>query len=188
MEMMVAQSARAGITGWQLNALKAVIASDRSDSAWRDKHPDEALKYAKESVRLEETFDSLFSLARLLIDMKLFEDALPYINRALEYYPSHAALIADRGYVYARRGEYEAAYKEYLRAADLGYTWAQRSVAKALWVGRGVQKDREQAVTWLKKAAARGDVEAMDELAQTSKSGSIWNPVPPPSQRRPDTE
>ena len=162
MEAMVAQSERAGVKGWQLNALKNVIASDRTDAAWRDKRLDEALKYANESVRLQETFDSLYPLVRLLVDRNLYDDAFPYINRALEYYPNHTHLIAYRGYVYARRGEYESAYKEYLRAADLGYSWAQRSVAKALWEGRGAQKDREQAVTWLKKAAARGDVDAMN--------------------------
>src|SRR5207249_2619355 len=104
--------------------------------------------------------------------------AFPSIDKALEYYPSYAALISYRGYALTKLGRYDAGYREYLRAADLGFLWAQRTVAAALLSGRGVKQDREQAIAWLQRAAAKGDPQAMDELAQLAKGGQIGGPPP----------
>lgn len=184
MEAMIKRSEREGVRGWQLNALKAIVFEDRCDSAWREKRFDEALKHAKEWVGAEETFQSTFALARLLIDFKQYDEALRYINRGLEYYPNYAQLIAYRGYAETGQGNFDAAYRDYQRAADLGLTWAQRSVATALLWGRGVKRDRDQAVVWLKKAAARGDLEAMNQLSQLSKGEELTEPRLPAERQR----
>jgi len=49
-------------------------------------------------------------------------------------------------------------------------------------------QDREQAVVWLKKAAARGDVEAMNQLSQLSNGQELSEPRLPAERQGETTE
>ena len=74
--------------------------------------------------------------------------------------------MGQRGWRYQQLGKWDAAFPDYLAAARLGDGWAQLMVGKLYWAGKGVKEDREEALVWLRKAAAHGDRDAKVSLEQ----------------------
>ena len=62
------------------------------------------------------------------------------------------------------RGDYQAAYAEYLRLADTGDSNAQTALGILYSDGHGVPKDPRVAVTWFRKAADEGNPQAQLNL------------------------
>lgn len=60
------------------------------------------------------------------------------------------------------RGDYQAAVKEWRPAAVSGDPVAQFNMGQAYKLGRGVEMDHVQALSWYKRAADQGHVEAFD--------------------------
>ncbi|MGK9234024.1 SEL1-like repeat protein [Inquilinus limosus] len=54
-------------------------------------------------------------------------------------------------------------------AADQGYDAAEAAVGVMYLEGRGVQKDIDEAVRWLRRAAAQGNEEARARLAELAR-------------------
>ena len=54
----------------------------------------------------------------------------------------------------------QAAYQEYLKAAEFGSPFSMMKVAEMLWVGEGTVKDQEAAMEWVQKAKKAGHKEA----------------------------
>ena len=60
----------------------------------------------------------------------------------------------------------QAAYQEYLKAAEFGSPFSMMKVAEMLWVGEGTVKDQEAAMEWVQKAKKAGHKEANSILRQ----------------------
>lgn len=68
------------------------------------------------------------------------------------------------GYLYKERGEKEAAFRWYLKAAEQGETAAMVITGWNYYKGNGCEEDREKSRAWLEKAAAGGDRSAVELL------------------------
>jgi TPR repeat protein len=66
-----------------------------------------------------------------------------------------------------QRGDYSAAYQEFLTAAQGGDGAAAHALGFMYLTGRGVTQSNEQAIEWYRKGAERGYGEAL--LAQAGK-------------------
>ena len=74
---------------------------------------------------------------------------------------------------YASRKEYKEAAECYLKAAELGYHLAQRTIAEWYEEGKGVAKDQKKALTWYKKAAEQGDAKSQFVLGRWYEDGYV---------------
>lgn len=63
--------------------------------------------------------------------------------------------------------DFPAAYSHYMKAAEAGNKYGMFKVALALLSGKGVEKDGEAAVRWLKRAAKLGYAPAIKALKDT---------------------
>ncbi len=81
--------------------------------------------------------------------------------------PDHAGLLAQRGWLLKERGDMASAYKDFVRAADLGNAWAQTMAGKYLFNGwGGVVADREKGLALLRRAADQGEPSARLSVVQ----------------------
>jgi uncharacterized caspase-like protein len=76
-----------------------------------------------------------------------------------------ALLLIEGGIELLQTGRLEVARKLFSQAADSGHAVAMRYVGKLIFKGQGGPRDLELGVSWLRKAAAKGDTVAMLELA-----------------------
>jgi predicted Zn-dependent protease len=91
-------------------------------------------------------------------------EAIAVMNLVLEADPGSIQALRQRGWRYQQQGRLELAFPDYLSAAKLGDGWAQLQTGKFLWNGWGVRSDRDEALAWLRKAAAQGDRDAKASL------------------------
>jgi Zn-dependent protease with chaperone function/tetratricopeptide (TPR) repeat protein len=92
--------------------------------------------------------------------------AIAVMSLVLEVDPASIQALRQRGWRYQEQGRLELAFPDYLAAARLGDPWAQMMTGKLYWAGSGVKQDRDEAVGWLRKAAAQGDRDAKVSLEQ----------------------
>lgn len=83
---------------------------------------------------------------------------------ACAWLPAQAGLL--EGMAAYKRGEYPAAYRQLLPAAEGGYPVAQYYVGRMLDDGNGVPRDRAAAAEWYRKAAERGHPDAQHRLGK----------------------
>ena len=76
-----------------------------------------------------------------------------------------------------KKKQYWEAVEIFKKAADLGYSDAQRRYAYALEKGKGADKDLEQAKIWYEKAALQGDVKAQFILGNIYRLDSDYEPA-----------
>ncbi|MEQ1775222.1 MAG: DUF4034 domain-containing protein [Burkholderiales bacterium] len=89
------------------------------------------------------------------------------IDAVLERHPDHADLLNLRGFRLQQRGEQARAYHNFRAAGETGDAWAETMVGKYIFSGfGGVTANREEGLTWLKRAAAKGEPNAQLSVAQ----------------------
>ena len=89
------------------------------------------------------------------------------IDKALAHHPDQAELLNVRGFRLQESGNQARAYVDYRAAAETGDTWAETMVGKYLFSGwGGVTVNREEALIWLRRAAAKGDRDAQVSITQ----------------------
>lgn len=54
--------------------------------------------------------------------------------------------------------------KWYKKAAELGYEWGQFNLGNMYELGKGVEQDYKEALTWYLKAAEQGNQDATERL------------------------
>jgi Zn-dependent protease with chaperone function/TPR repeat protein len=94
------------------------------------------------------------------------EAAIRVLGRVIELDPDYPYAFSQRGWRYQQQSKLDLAFRDYLAAAKLGDAWAQLQAGKFLWNGWGVKPDRDEALVWLRKAAAQGDRDAKVSLEQ----------------------
>jgi TPR repeat protein len=72
--------------------------------------------------------------------------------------------ILGGGYQSYLKGDYRAAYEEWLPLAELGDVEAQYNLGVMFDEGAGVEQDLSAAATWFRKAAEQGFVDAQTNL------------------------
>jgi hypothetical protein len=72
--------------------------------------------------------------------------------------------ILGGGYQSYLKGDYEAAYNEWLPLAELGDAEAQYNLGVLYDEGAGVEKDLSSAADWYRKAAEQGFMDAQTNL------------------------
>jgi predicted Zn-dependent protease len=96
-------------------------------------------------------------------------EAIAVTSLVLDADPAAAQALRQRGWRYQQQGRLELAFPDYLAAAKLGDAWAQTMTGKLYWAGSGVKQDREEALAWLRKAAAQGERDAQASLEQAQQ-------------------
>ena len=72
--------------------------------------------------------------------------------------------ILGGGYQSYLKGDYEAAYNEWLPLAELGDAEAQYNLGVLYDEGAGVEQDLATAISWYQKAASQGFIDAQTNL------------------------
>jgi Zn-dependent protease with chaperone function/Tfp pilus assembly protein PilF len=98
------------------------------------------------------------------------EDVIRMTSYAIEVDPTIAQAYNARGWAQQNLGRNDAAFKDYLEAANLGDAWAQMMVGAALVQGKVVPKNLSEGTEWLKKSAAQGNAEAKRMLEALAKT------------------
>jgi uncharacterized protein len=75
-------------------------------------------------------------------------------------WPAPARADFQRGVEDYQRGDYAAAYQEFLSAAEQGDGQAAHALGFLYLTGRGVAQDNSQAIEWYRKGAQLGFGEA----------------------------
>jgi len=94
------------------------------------------------------------------------EDAIELMSLVIEVDPGSNHAFNQRGWRYQQQGRAELAFQDFLASARLGDGWGQLMTGKYYWAGKGVKEDREEALAWLRKAAAQGHPDAKLSLEQ----------------------
>jgi Zn-dependent protease with chaperone function/tetratricopeptide (TPR) repeat protein len=94
------------------------------------------------------------------------EEAIELMSLVIEVDPGSHHAFNQRGWRYQQQGRAELAFQDFLASARLGDGWGQLMTGKYYWAGKGVKEDREEALAWLRKAAAQGHSDAKLGLEQ----------------------
>jgi predicted Zn-dependent protease/Flp pilus assembly protein TadD len=128
---------------------------------------DEALADAKRALSTRDDPPYCLKLAPYLAaSAKDAGEAIAVMSLVIEADPASIHALRQRGWRYQQQGRMELAFPDYLAAAKLGDAWAQTMAGKLYWAGSGVKQDRDEALVWLRKAAAQGDGDAKVSLQQ----------------------
>jgi Zn-dependent protease with chaperone function len=94
------------------------------------------------------------------------ESVIELLSLVIEVDSANPHAFNQRGWRYQQLGRDDLAFRDYLASARLGEGWGQLMTGKFYWAGRGVREDREEALAWLRKAAAQGQPDAKLSLEQ----------------------
>lgn len=93
-------------------------------------------------------------------------DALPLLETYLTHFPKNPELHSAKGWVMQEHGDQPAAYKSFLKSAELGGVYGQTMAGKYLFSGWGGPVDRDKAIIYLSNAAEKGEKNAQLSLVQ----------------------
>jgi predicted Zn-dependent protease len=93
-------------------------------------------------------------------------EAIRVTSLVLEVDPASVGALNQRGWRYYGLGKKDLAFRDYMASAKLGDAWAQLQVGKFYWHGLGIEENHDEALVWLRKAAAQGDADAKLSLEQ----------------------
>jgi Zn-dependent protease with chaperone function/TPR repeat protein len=94
------------------------------------------------------------------------DEAIGVLNLVIEVDPGSNHAFNQRGWRHQQQGRADLAFQDFLASARLGDAWGQLMAGKYYWAGKGVKEDREEALAWLRKAAAQGHPDAKLSLEQ----------------------
>ena len=147
------------------------IAYESGKGVERDE--DVALQMYQEAASLGHV-SAQSSLGYLYLKQRRFDVALDWLRKATEgkdrgaYY--HLAQMYHHG-LHVHRDD-QHAYQLYNKAADLGHPYALLEVGHALFTGRGVKKNVDQAFVLYKQSAELGVSEAENSVGVMMGRGS----------------
>jgi len=97
--------------------------------------------------------------------------AMGHLERAAE--SGHAKAMLLLGYIYDKAEENTLAMKYYRNAYEQGNAEAAMAIGTMYASGDGVERSQETARTWYEKAAAAGDVVALETLGLAYMNGDL---------------
>jgi TPR repeat protein len=120
-----------------------------------------------------------YDLAVALGTLNRFPEAVAPIERALALEPDKPRYERLADIIYGRIGAHDKLFRVTLREAEQGDRIAMYEVALLYAEGTGVAADEAQALHWMKRAAARDHVGAMDRLVEIYLEGRFGQPIDP---------
>jgi TPR repeat protein len=88
------------------------------------------------------------------------------LTAVIEADPRSVHAYNQRGFRHQKAGSMDLAFRDYQASASLGDAYGQLMAGKMQWAGMGTAVNREEALEWLKKAAAQGHPDAKLSLRQ----------------------
>ena len=129
----------------------------------------DAEAYADVKLALSRTRDVRYCLERAVAVASSAgnaNEAIELLSVVIEVNPGSFHAFNQRGWRYQQQGRADLAFQDFLASASLGDGWGQLMTGKYYWAGKGVKEDREEALAWLRKAAAQGHPDAKLSLEQ----------------------
>jgi TPR repeat protein len=102
--------------------------------------------------------------ADTLLADKSYKEAIKLYSEVLSHNPSDTYALSNRAFAEEQLNQWNAAFADFLRAAELGDAYSQDAVARLYLVGTSVPHDRGKAIDWLRKSAAQGYAPAKELL------------------------
>jgi hypothetical protein len=123
--------------------------------------------------------EAQYDLAAALGTLNRFPEAVAPIERALALNPDEPRYQRLADIVYWRVGARDKLFRVTLREAERGDRIAMYEIALLYAEGIGVTADGGAALGWMKRAAERDHVGAMDRLAEVYLEGKLGQKVDP---------
>ena len=168
--------------------LAAALASGHAHAAELPDGIDEMRAFARQAMAAEQYPDALaaygtiaehapdddrahYEYAATLAFLRMFPEAVPPIERALELAPRNTLYLELAAMTYQQLRRHDDAFAATLRGAEAGDIKAMYGVAGMYEHGRGVAASDAAALTWLTRAAESGHLGAMDAMARVYRDG-----------------
>jgi len=116
---------------------------------------------------------AFFEHAWILCFVRRYVEAKPSVEAAMRLKPDYVRAYKLANFVYFYTGEQGARFRATLKAAQLGDRVSMFDVAEYYEIGMGVAKDGAAARRWLRRAADKGHVAAMDRLVRVYLYGEL---------------
>jgi TPR repeat protein len=151
-------------------ALSMIVAgaAERSIAVYR-----EAIRRAPDDA------ESYYDLAAALGTLNRFPEAVAPIERALALRLDEPRYDRLADIIYGRVGAHDKLFRVTLRQAERGDRISMYEIALLYAEGIGVKADDGAALDWMKRAAERDHVGAMDRLAEVYREGKLGQPADP---------
>ena len=122
------------------------------------------------AYQLRSDANYLYWAAKSAVDGGFTELALSQFDELLKAHPNYLYGYAQRGYLYENNFKnYEKALEDYLKAAELGDSWAQNRVGWWYMTGEYVPLDYDKAEFYLQLASAQSNSTAIANLTHLDK-------------------
>ncbi|MBU2612296.1 MAG: tetratricopeptide repeat protein [Nanoarchaeota archaeon] len=80
----------------------------------------EAIENYKKSIQIKPYHKSYFNLGSLLLEKNKLDEALENFNKCILKCPTHPLALIDRGVVHSKKGNYEKAVNDFIKAKNFG--------------------------------------------------------------------
>jgi len=170
-------------------ACERAVAASPDDSALRRKlalsmivagAAERAIEVYRDAARLSpDDAEAHYDLAVALGTLSRFPEAVAPIERALALKPDEPRYERLADIVYGRVGAHDKLFRVTLREAEQGDRIAMYEVALLYAEGTGVAADDARALGWMKRAAERAHVGAMDRLVEVYLEGKLGQRIDP---------
>lgn len=126
---------------------------------------------------------SHYDVAGAMIFLRMWPDAVPYIERAITLAPDNALYHELAAMNYLQMQDYPHAFEATRNGARLGDMKAMYTLAGMYEHGRGTPASAASALEWLERAARAGHMGAMDAMARVYREGR-YGQAPDPARER----
>ena len=124
---------------------------------------------------------SHYDLAGAMVFLRMYADAVPSIERAVELDPDNVLYLEMAAMTHQQLRHHEKAFDYTLRGAEAGDIKAMYSVAGMYEHGRGTAASPAGALLWLERSARAGHMSAMDAMARVYRDG-LYGQQPDPAR------
>lgn len=129
--------------------------------------------YRTLAERQPDNADAQYEYGYTAAFMRRYPEAVEPLERALRLEPTVMKHYLLLQIVYATLEREDDRFRVTKAAADQGHVISMFEVAFLYHRGEGVEQDDEQAVSWMRRAAEGGHIQAMDRMAQMHLNG-LW--------------
>lgn len=126
---------------------------------------------------------SHYDVAGAMIFLRMWPDAIPYIERAIALAPDNTLYHELAAMNHLQLQDYPRAFAATRQGALLGDVNAMYTLAGMYEHGRGTPASSASALEWLERAARAGHMGAMDAMARVYREGR-YGQVPDPLRER----
>ncbi|MEO6918593.1 MAG: DUF4034 domain-containing protein [Collimonas sp.] len=174
MDAFLKESKAAGLSSAKFRVLEALVLRDR---AWNEERQGNIQASGKDYAAAVATLGDDGNLmeqnmfAQLLSEtgyihekLRQYDVAKGYYQKSVESDPGSEIAWSNLGICQAHTGDMEGAAVSYKKAAEMGEPIAQNEWGKFLWYGTNVKADHAAAISYFEKAAAKGIVDAKNNL------------------------